>query len=103
MRAVLSLFVTGLVFSIGSADAQNNESYAGCQQESVVGFSSTAGCTFDSIRAGPLRVFYLDEQYVTQNQAAIAKVQALGLTYSFGETCDDPVTAVPEWLHYDIF
>ena len=50
-----------------------------------------------AIQKGPLRVIYMDERYVTQNQAAIAKIQGLGLNYSFGETCDDPATAVSEW------
>ena len=83
---------------LGSADATSNSSAANCKLQSTVGYASTAGCTFQSIQKGPLRVLYMDEQYVTQNPAAIAKVQALGMNYSFGVTCDDPTTAVPEWL-----
>jgi hypothetical protein len=45
----------------------------------------------------PFRVAYLDKQYITQNQAAVAKVSALGGKYAFGKTCDNISTAVPEW------
>ena len=75
-----------------------NSSQLSCQNQSSVGFASSDGCTFQYIQRGPFRVFYMDEQYVTQNQAAIAKIQSLGMNYSFGVTCDDPTTAVPEWL-----
>ena len=46
------------------------------------------------MQASKLRVVYLDKQFVTQNQAAIAKVAK----YAFAKTCETPATAVPEWL-----
>jgi hypothetical protein len=40
---------------------------------------------------------YFDKQYVTQNQAAIARVKELGSKYSLGQTCENALTAVPDW------
>ena len=54
-------------------------------------------CLSARVRSSPLRVVYLDKQYTTQNHAAIAKVESLGLNYTFGKTCELQSTAVPEW------
>ena len=94
-RWLLPLLCTLQILTL--AVSTNNTSAVSCQTQASVGYSSADGCTFQAIKNGPLRVFYMDEQYVTQNPAAIAKIQELGLTYSFGSTCDDPATAVPEW------
>ena len=68
-----------------------------CEPESSVGLSTAQGCTRSKMRSVPLRVAFLDKQYVTQNQAAINKIASLNMQYSFGKSCDSALTAVPEW------
>jgi hypothetical protein len=70
---------------------------ASCQQESIVGYDSPNGCVRAKMKSSPLRVAYLDSQYVTQNQAAIARTKALGMNYIFDYSCESSATAVPEW------
>lgn len=72
-----------------------------CQQESVIGYGSLQGCILNSIQTNQLKVVYLDKQYVTQNQVAIAKAKANGNSYAFAKTCENPATAVPEWFGID--
>ena len=92
------VLIIALILSASSAVlAGNSSANTSCQAQTVVGYGSLNGCTYDAIRKGPLRVIYLDSQYVTQNQAARAKVESMGMNYSFGETCDDAATAVAEW------
>ena len=86
------------IFQISSADSTDNSTEPNCNSQASVGYASSSGCIFSAIQNTPLRVVYLDKQYVTQNQAAIAKATALGLNYTFGKTCENPTTAVPEWL-----
>ena len=62
-----------------------------------MGYASSEGCIRNSMRTNQLRVVYLDAPYVTQNQAAIAKVKEHGQSYEFSETCENPPTALPEW------
>ena len=94
---VYAMLVIVLGLQILAIASAGNGTALDCQPQESAGYDSPNGCTFLNIQAGPLRVIYMDEQYVTQNPAAIAKVQSLGMNYSFGETCDDPNTAVAEW------
>ncbi len=72
----------------------DGENSSECVPASVGGYASPSGCILQQIKSTPLRVVYLDKQYVTQNQAANAKV---GDSYVFGRTCENAKTAVPEW------
>jgi hypothetical protein len=69
----------------------------GCNDQAVTGYSSLDGCTAQELKTKQLRVVYLDKQYVTQNQAAIAKAKDLGRSYAFASTCEKAATALPEW------
>ena len=60
-------------------------------------YPGSSSCSFELKKSSPLRVFYLDKQYVTQNQAAIAKAASLGMNYTFANTCESHSTALPEW------
>ena len=68
-----------------------------CVAANVSGYGSQNNCILQEIQATPLRVAFLDKQYVTQNQAAIDSATARGITYAFGKTCENAKTAVPEW------
>ena len=54
-------------------------------------------CSRRSVKSSPLRVVYLDKQYVTQNQVVISKMKELNQTYLFASTCQKQATAIPEW------
>jgi hypothetical protein len=69
----------------------------GCDTANIGGYASPNGCTLQAMRATPLRVVYLDKQYVTQNQAAIEKAKSLGRSYVFASSCEKAATALPEW------
>ena len=89
-----------LVFLASCADnacAQSNSSDPDCLLQEIAGFSSPRGCIYKKLQSGPLRVIYLDVQYIVQNQVAIAKTRALGREYGFWDTCDTAATAIPEW------
>jgi hypothetical protein len=49
------------------------------------------------MQSSPLRVVYLDKQYVTQNHVVISKMKELGKPYVFASTCQREATAIPEW------
>jgi hypothetical protein len=68
-----------------------------CVPEEIGGFASPNGCTRLKMRSNRLRVAYLDKQFVTQNNPAIEKAKSLGRQYSFGQTCEQAATALPEW------
>ena len=70
---------------------------ADCQSEVVAGFGTPGSCVRQQMKNTPVRIAYLDKQYVTQNQVAIDKVKSSGKNYTFGRTCESPATAVPEW------
>jgi len=53
-----------------------------CEKSDVAGFSSSNRCILAKMQASKLRAVYLDKQFVTQNQAAIAKVAK----YAFAKT-----------------
>ena len=76
---------------VASCDDANSSE---CVPASIGGYASPSGCILQQIKSTPLRVAFLDKQYVTQNQAANAKV---GDAYIFGKTCENAKTAVPEW------
>jgi hypothetical protein len=82
---------------LGNTSAQSNTSDSDCLIQEVAGFSSPKGCIYKKLQRGPLRVIYLDVQYIVQNQVAIAKTKALGREYGFWDTCDSAATAIPEW------
>ena len=79
------------------ASRAGNAGASDCLLQGIAGFSSPRGCIFDKLRKSPLRVIYLDVQYIVQNQVAIAKTKELGREYSFWDTCDSAATAIPEW------
>ena len=85
-----------LVFRFYIAYGQETGSFDDCVDEGKEGYSSPNGCRLKQIRSSPLRVVYLDTQYVTQNNAAIAKMKSLNQDYVFGETCDSP-DSIAEW------
>ena len=68
----------------------------GCVSQLVGGFSINE-CGLRAIQSKPLRVAYLDKQYVTQNQVVISKMKALNTPYIFASTCEKEATAIPEW------
>ena len=70
---------------------------ASCEVELDVGFGSSDSCFRSQLKKSPIRIAYLDKQYVTQNQAAIDKIKSMGLEYNFGRTCESAATAIPEW------
>eukprot|EP00291_Cryptomonas_curvata_P019850 CAMPEP_0172158522 /NCGR_PEP_ID=MMETSP1050-20130122/4420_1 /TAXON_ID=233186 /ORGANISM="Cryptomonas curvata, Strain CCAP979/52" /LENGTH=503 /DNA_ID=CAMNT_0012827925 /DNA_START=62 /DNA_END=1573 /DNA_ORIENTATION=+ len=84
-----ALFFLAAFLQGALCDANSSE----CVPASVGGYASPSGCILQQIRSTPLRVVYLDKQYVTQNLAANAKV---GDSYIFGRTCENANTAVPE-------
>ncbi len=53
--------------------------------------------TIKGIKSKPLRVVFLDKQYVTQNKVVISKMEQQNLSYVFANTCEKPATAIPEW------
>jgi hypothetical protein len=50
-----------------------------------------------------LKIVYLDKQFVTVNQAAIATIRSFGRPYVFASTCESDLTAVPEWFDSQLF
>jgi hypothetical protein len=64
---------------------------------SVGGVASMNECDLRANQSKPLRVAYLDKQYVTQNQVVISKMKALNTPYVFASTCEKEATAIPEW------
>ena len=92
-QGILLLFA--LLNEYANCDSSGNSS--SCNTVNVLGYASQDSCTFQDMMSTPLRVVYLDKQYVTQNQAAIARAKALGKTYTFGKFCESISTAVPEW------
>ncbi len=70
-----------------------------CVSQLLGGFSINE-CGLRAIQSKPLRVAYLDKQYVTQNQVVISKMKALNKPYIFANTCEREATAIPEWYWY---
>ena len=68
-----------------------------CLPPAIIGYASEKNCVLLNMRTSPLKVAFLDKEYVTQNQAAVNKISSLGMQYEFGKTCDQESTAVPEW------
>ena len=68
-----------------------------CIPPAVIGYASEKNCVLLKLRTLPLKVAFVDKEFVTQNQAAVDKVTSLGMHYAFGKTCDQESTAVPEW------
>ncbi len=83
-----------LVFRIRSARSEAIESVGDCTDEEKEGYSSRYGCLLK--QATPLRVLYLDAQYIVQNNIAIAKIKSLNKDYVFGKTCGS-IDLIPEW------
>jgi hypothetical protein len=67
-----------------------------CVQEEKGGYSSPNGCRLKQIRSVPLRVVYLDKQYVTQNDKAIAKMKSLNKEFIYSKTCESR-DSIAEW------
>ena len=67
-----------------------------CVDEVKEGYSSPNGCRLKQIKSSPLRVVYLDKQYVTQNDAAIAKMKSLNKDYFYAKTCESR-DSISEW------
>jgi hypothetical protein len=61
------------------------------------GYGSMNNCDLRGIQSKPIRVVYLDKQYVTQNQVVISKMKELNKPYVFASTCEKEATAIPEW------
>ena len=90
---ILSCVYLAIIFA-GRPDVGNGVSAALlCGNDYAV----PSPCLSENVASAPLRVVYLDKQYTTQNQAAIAKIESLGLNYTFGSSCEHKSTAVPEW------
>ena len=58
----------------------------------VLAGGKTNACILETLASNPLRVVFLDKQYVTSNLPARNKAAALGIPYS----CDNK-NALPEW------
>jgi hypothetical protein len=80
--------MTALLFAAG---------IEGCVPGNLGGYASMQNCDLQDIQSRPLKVAYLDKQYVTQNQVVIAKMKALNKPYVFANTCERDATAIPEW------
>ena len=92
----LCIIVCQFVIGMAQADPDN---LSGCLSN-FGGYATSFGCFLQNGENKPLRVVYLDKQYVTQNQAAIDSATARGMKYTFSQTCESTATAVPEWcLH----
>ncbi len=68
-----------------------------CEPAGVSFYESLESCTLQQIKSKPLRVVFLDKQYVTQNNAAISKLEEQNQSYVFADTCENHATAIPEW------
>jgi hypothetical protein len=68
-----------------------------CVPGNVGGYAAKNDCDLEGIQTNPLRVAYLDKQYVTQNQVVISKMKAMNKPYVFASTCEKDATAIPEW------
>ena len=97
-RPLLWLLSGPLLFLLLICVARGEEtgSAAECAVEEDEGYSSRNGCRLKQIRSSPLRVVYLDKQYVTQNNKAIEKMKSLNKNYAYGKTCESP-DSIPEW------
>jgi hypothetical protein len=84
----------GIVGMTAVLFAAGNE---GCVPGTTGGYASMQNCDLQNIQSRPLKVAYLDKQYVTQNQVVIAKMKALNQPYVFASTCEKDATAIPEW------
>jgi hypothetical protein len=98
-----------LFMVIASALLVQSESDS-CVPGNTGGYGSMNECSLRGIQSKPLRVAYLDKQYVTQNQVVISKMNELNKPYVFASTCEKDATAIPEWyfklrlsilLHFD--
>jgi hypothetical protein len=92
--AVIFAIQAGVVVQSAS-----NSSDPDCLLQEFAGFASPRGCILKKLRSSPLRVIFLDVQYIVQNDIAIAKMNAMGKDYSFWDTCDTASTAMPEWCN----
>jgi hypothetical protein len=77
-------------------NAVNTESRA-CVPDDLGLYDSPESCKLKEIQSKPLRVVYLDKQYVTQNSVVISKLEQLNQSYKFASTCEKHETAIPEW------
>ncbi len=85
------------VQAVVADQSTSSSSDSDCLLQELAGFASPRGCIVKKLRSSPLRVIYLDVQYIVQNDVAIAKMQSLGKQYAFWDTCDSAATAIPEW------
>jgi hypothetical protein len=85
-----------LLLRVYIARGEGAGSVVDCVKEEDAGYSSQNGCRLKQIRASPLRVVYLDKQYVTQNNAAVEKMKSLNKDYVYGKTCES-LNSIPEW------
>jgi hypothetical protein len=90
------ILLLSLVFLVNVASGDAVVSDDDCVQEDEAGYSSLNGCRLKQIRSSPLRVVYLDKQYVTQNDAAIAKITSQNKAYNYAKTCESS-DSIPEW------
>jgi hypothetical protein len=103
MHKVLCTQLIPVIFQLivgkaGYASAENGDSATGnCEPSGVGLYDSPKGCTLQGIKSKPLRVVYLDKQYVTQNQVVISIMEKRNQSYVFANTCEKPATAIPEW------
>ena len=95
INAIFLLFFS--LLQLPMIQGQGNSNSSNCVDASTMGYANPSSCTMMEIQNGPLRVVFLDKQYVTQNQAAINSATAKGINYTFGSTCEHASTAVPEW------
>ncbi len=96
--AQLSLIFLVLVGKAVYVSAENGNSAMGtCEPAGVGLYDSPRGCALQGIKSKPLRVVYLDKEYVTQNQVVISIVEKLNQSYVFANTCEKSATAIPEW------
>ncbi len=86
------LLVCGVLVARGGAVGSDDD----CIEEEKGGYSSPNGCRLKQIKSSPLRVVYLDKQYVTQNDAAIAKMKSLNKEYFYAKTCESR-DSISEW------
>ncbi len=68
-----------------------------CEPASLDLYDDLESCALKKIQSKPLRVVYLDKQYVTQNNVVISKLEQLNQSYVFASTCEKASTAIPEW------
>ncbi len=89
--------VTTVLLVLQIVSASGESAVGACIREEIAGYSSKNGCRLKQMKENPLRVVYLDKQYVTQNNAAIQRIKSKNQEYFFAKTCETPATAVPEW------